>query len=133
MLAGLLFALVLVPFRVIANEALWAKLEAGGQVVLMRHAVTTPGVGDPPGMRLDDCATQRNLTDEGRRHARRTGEAFRVPRRRPSSACFRAPGAVASRPRDWRSASKAQKPDSLSNLFGRPENRVAAGRRAATR
>ncbi len=27
----------------------------------MRHAITTPGVGDPAGMRLDDCASQRNL------------------------------------------------------------------------
>jgi len=34
--------------------------------------------GDPPGFRLDDCATQRNLTDEGRGHAKRIGEAFRA-------------------------------------------------------
>ncbi len=34
------------------------------------------GFGDPPGFRLEDCATQRNLSDEGRAHARRTGEAF---------------------------------------------------------
>ena len=61
-----------------ASEQLWALLKGGGQVVLMRHAITTPGVGDPPGMRLDDCSTQRNLTDEGRRHARQTGEVFRA-------------------------------------------------------
>lgn len=59
------------------EEQLWALLASGGQVVLMRHAVTTPGVGDPPGMRIDDCSTQRNLTDEGRRHARAIGEAIR--------------------------------------------------------
>jgi len=44
----------------------------------MRHAVTTPGVGDPAGFRLDDCATQRNLTDAGREDARRVGAAFRT-------------------------------------------------------
>ena len=60
-----------------ASEALWSLLKGGGQAVLIRHAITTPGVGDPPGMRLDDCATQRNLTDEGRRDAGRLGEAFR--------------------------------------------------------
>jgi broad specificity phosphatase PhoE len=29
-------------------------------------------------MRLDDCASQRNLTDAGRAHARRVGDAFRA-------------------------------------------------------
>ena len=61
-----------------ADEALWRLLKAGGQVVLMRHAVTTPGVGDPDGMVLHDCRTQRNLSDEGRAHARQVGEAFRA-------------------------------------------------------
>ena len=59
-----------------ASEAeLWSLLKGGGQVVLMRHALTTPGVGDPPGMRTDDCSTQRNLTEAGRKHARAIGEA----------------------------------------------------------
>jgi phosphohistidine phosphatase SixA len=39
----------------------------------MRHASTGPGLGDPPGYRLDDCSTQRNLSDEGRAEARRAG------------------------------------------------------------
>jgi broad specificity phosphatase PhoE len=61
-----------------ANEELWALLKDGGVVVLMRHTVTTPGVGDPPGMVVDKCATQRNLTDEGRRYAKAIGEAWRA-------------------------------------------------------
>ncbi len=61
-----------------ASESLWTLLKGGGQVVLMRHAITTPDVGDPPGMRLDACSTQRNLTDAGRAHARQAGEAFRA-------------------------------------------------------
>lgn len=64
--------------RVHADEGTWRLLQAGGQVVLMRHAVTVPGVGDPEGMVLHDCRTQRNLSDEGRAHARQVGEAFRV-------------------------------------------------------
>jgi len=61
-----------------ADEGLWELMRGGGQVVVMRHAVTTPGVGDPAGFRLDDCATQRNLTDTGRDDARRVGAAFRT-------------------------------------------------------
>ena len=59
------------------DDALWALLKSGRQVVLVRHGVTTSGVGDPPGFKLNDCATQRNLTEAGRADARRLGEAFR--------------------------------------------------------
>jgi phosphohistidine phosphatase SixA len=45
----------------------------------MRHA-RAPGTGDPADFRLEDCATQRNLSDEGRIQARRIGEAFRQRR-----------------------------------------------------
>jgi len=60
-----------------ADDALWTLLKKGSEVVLLRHAVTTAGVGDPPGFKLQDCATQRNLTDAGRAAARRLGDAFR--------------------------------------------------------
>lgn len=70
--------LLALPAAARASEPLWAALKTGGQAILIRHAITTPGVGDPPGMRLDDCASQRNLTDAGRAHARRVGEAFRA-------------------------------------------------------
>ena len=49
-------------------------------MVLIRHCATVAGLGDPPGFRLDDCATQRNLSDDGRAHARRIGERFRAER-----------------------------------------------------
>ena len=57
---------------------LWAALRAGGHVALVRHAGTGGGSGDPPGFRLDDCATQRNLTDKGRAEAGLLGERFRA-------------------------------------------------------
>ena len=60
-----------------ADEA-WAALAKGGQVVLIRHGNAPPGYGgDPPGFRIDDCHTQRNLDDLGRQQARALGEAFR--------------------------------------------------------
>jgi broad specificity phosphatase PhoE len=58
-------------------DTAWAALRAGGAVVVLRHAQTVPGIGDPPGYRLDDCVTQRNLSDEGRQQARRLGAALR--------------------------------------------------------
>ena len=72
-----LLAVCLAPTVACADEALWKLLQSGGQVVLIRHALTTPGVGDPEGMRLSDCATQRNLSEEGREHARKLGGVLR--------------------------------------------------------
>ena len=57
------------------KEDVWAALRAGG-IVLLRHA-EAPGIGDPPGFRLEDCATQRNLSAPGREQARRMGEQLR--------------------------------------------------------
>jgi broad specificity phosphatase PhoE len=62
----------------VGDESLWALLRAGGHVVLVRHAATEPGVGDPPGFRLEDCSTQRNLSEVGRREAQRLGQGLRA-------------------------------------------------------
>jgi phosphohistidine phosphatase SixA len=59
-----------------AQDSFWQLLREGGCIVLMRHALTEPGVGDPPGFRLDDCRTQRNLSAAGREQSRRVREAF---------------------------------------------------------
>lgn len=63
------------PADVATEEAAWQALSRPGATVLMRHAYA-PGVGDPPGMRIGDCRTQRNLDDSGREQARRLGQAF---------------------------------------------------------
>ena len=52
-------------------------MRAGGVLILLRHASTEPGIGDPPGFSLSDCTTQRNLSRIGRDEARRIGEALR--------------------------------------------------------
>lgn len=57
-------------------QDLWQALAGGGHVVLMRHALA-PGTGDPENFRLGDCATQRNLSAEGRAQARQLGVRFR--------------------------------------------------------
>jgi hypothetical protein len=72
----LLLALTPLPRRARAEEAAWEALQNGG-IVLLRHAIA-PGGGDPLGMRLGDCATQRNLDAAGRDQARRIGDAIRA-------------------------------------------------------
>lgn len=72
-MAGLAGALAL-PARS-DDAALLRELRAGG-ALLMRHAQTVPGVGDPPGWRLDQCSTQRNLDERGIAHAQRLGRWF---------------------------------------------------------
>lgn len=74
-----LFCAVLIgllsPAPALADAAARALLAEGGRTVLIRHA-TAPGTGDPTGFVLDDCSTQRNLSDEGRAQARRIGARF---------------------------------------------------------
>ncbi|MDB5745927.1 MAG: histidine phosphatase family protein [Massilia sp.] len=61
----------------LTGDALWQRMRSGGVTVLMRHAQTVPGIGDPPGFLLGQCPTQRNLSNTGRRDARSIGAAFR--------------------------------------------------------
>ncbi len=51
-----------------ALAGLLEDLTDGQHVLLMRHA-DAPGVGDPPGYRLDQCSTQRNLGEVGRQQS----------------------------------------------------------------
>lgn len=75
-LAALLLALIAGPAT--ADPAAQARA-MGADVIFLRHAIA-PGTGDPAGFRLDDCATQRNLSDEGRAQARAIGDAIRESR-----------------------------------------------------
>ena len=116
-----LLAMLSLPLPALADEALWSLLKKGGHVVLMRHAVTTPGVGDPPGFRLDDCSTQRNLTDEGRRDARRVGAAFRAHGIVVESV-YASPWCRCVETANL-AFGKSEVSTALSNLFTHPENR----------
>jgi phosphohistidine phosphatase SixA len=59
-----------------AEADLWTALRNGEAAVLMRHALA-PGTGDPGHFDVNDCATQRNLSDTGRAQAAAIGERFR--------------------------------------------------------
>jgi broad specificity phosphatase PhoE len=96
-------------------------------VILIRHAITTPGVGDPPGFKLEDCETQRNLTDEGRAHARRVGEAFRA-RGIPVAQVLSSPWCRCMETARLAFGTPGEVSTALGNLFGRPEAREPQAR-----
>ena len=81
---ALLIATSAWPWAAHADDAVAARLAAGGVVIAFRHALA-PGTFDPPGFRLDDCGTQRNLSDEGRAHAQRIGAWFRKRKLAPAA------------------------------------------------
>lgn len=54
----------------------WPALRQGGLLLFMRHA-NAPGIGDPANFAVDDCATQRNLSDRGREQAQAVGARLR--------------------------------------------------------
>ena len=57
------------------NKKLFNQLEDGGKLIFIRHAYA-PGSGDPDNFNLNDCSTQRNLSEEGRKQAEYIGEFF---------------------------------------------------------
>jgi broad specificity phosphatase PhoE len=120
LLRGLLFLALAFAGAAHADEALWAKLQAGGLVVFLRHGLTDPGAGDPPGFKLGDCKTERNLNAAGRAESKRLGEAFRrrrVPVAQVLSSewcrCKDTAELAFGRYETW---------SALNNSFGRPEN-----------
>ena len=49
--------------------------EINANVIFLRHS-WAPGFGDPENFKIDDCSTQRNLSDEGVLQARKIGKFF---------------------------------------------------------
>jgi phosphohistidine phosphatase SixA len=130
-----LLVVCLAPFAACANDAIWKLLQGGGQVVLVRHALTTPGVGDPEGMTLSDCATQRNLSAQGREDARKLGDELRR-RDVPIGAILSSPWCRCIETSRLLLGREPEIEPALGNVFGRPEQgkaQVATLREIASR
>jgi phosphohistidine phosphatase SixA len=56
----------------------WAALRGDGHVALIRHAPAPGPAGDPSDYKLDECTTQRNLSEQGRAQARALGARLRM-------------------------------------------------------
>ena len=64
----IIFIYFLVSIKANSNEQLINQLKEGGNLIFIRHAYA-PGNGDPINFDLNDCSTQRNLNEEGRKQA----------------------------------------------------------------
>ena len=51
------------------------NLKVGGKLIFIRHAYA-PGGGDPENFNINDCSTQRNLSESGRIQSRKIGNFF---------------------------------------------------------
>ena len=58
-----------------ANKNIIKNLKEGGNIIFIRHALA-PGSGDPENFDLNDCNTQRNLSNQGIKQSRRLGLFF---------------------------------------------------------
>lgn len=67
----------------LALPCVHAQREPASPVLVIRHALTTPGIGDPATFVLERCETQRNLSDEGRAQARAFGRRLAALRWQP--------------------------------------------------
>tara|TARA_B100001057_G_scaffold432761_1_gene461103 strand:- start:966 stop:1523 length:558 start_codon:yes stop_codon:yes gene_type:complete len=64
------------PIKADLNKNLMTQLKDGGKIIFIRHAYA-PGNGDPSNFNLNDCSTQRNLNEDGRKQAVDIGKFFR--------------------------------------------------------
>jgi hypothetical protein len=81
--AGAALAWPLLPLWAAGGDEVAGLLRGGGVVIAFRHALA-PGTFDPPGFKPGVCATQRNLSDEGRAQARRIGAWFEARQLSPA-------------------------------------------------
>jgi phosphohistidine phosphatase SixA len=86
--AATLGALSVWPVHAAADKAhaelaqLWRR---EGGALIVRHAVTESGLGDPPGFVLGQCSTQRNLSDAGRQASLGMGSWMKAQNFKPDA------------------------------------------------
>jgi phosphohistidine phosphatase SixA len=66
------------PPNVLDGRALVAALRAGGYVLYFRHGITDHSIDDTDRVNLTNCATQRPLSEAGRKQMRATGKAIKA-------------------------------------------------------
>ena len=72
----IIFISINLPLKAETNQNLIAELKKGGKLIFIRHAYA-PGIGDPDNFDIDNCNTQRNLNDVGRKQAKKIGAFFK--------------------------------------------------------
>ena len=59
-----------------ASDQAWNIAQEGNKIILIRHSLA-PGGGDPPGFKIKDCKTQRNLNKKGINQSKKIGKLFK--------------------------------------------------------
>ena len=76
-----LFLLIIISLtisnQVLSEDKILESLKEGGKIIFIRHAYA-PGGGDPENFNINDCSTQRNLSDEGINQSKLIGEFFKT-------------------------------------------------------
>ena len=76
-----LFLLIIISLtisnQVLSEDKILESLKEGGKIIFIRHAYA-PGGGDPQNFNINDCSTQRNLSDEGINQSKLIGEFFKT-------------------------------------------------------
>jgi len=77
-----LFHIILFIFLILTNEIkanindqILVNIQKGGNLIFIRHA-HAPGNGDPDNFDINDCSTQRNLSDSGKVQSKKIGKFF---------------------------------------------------------
>ena len=71
----IIFITINSPIKADSKQNLINELKQGGKLIFIRHAYA-PGGGDPDNFEINDCKTQRNLSDTGREQANKIGYFF---------------------------------------------------------
>ena len=72
----IIFISISSPIKADSNKSLINELKKGGKLIFIRHAYA-PGGGDPDNFDINDCNTQRNLSNSGRKQAKNIGIFFK--------------------------------------------------------
>ena len=72
----IIFISISSPIKADSNLNLINELKEGGNLIFIRHAYA-PGSGDPKYFDINDCKTQRNLSNIGRDQSKKIGSFFK--------------------------------------------------------
>jgi phosphohistidine phosphatase SixA len=71
----IIFIFIIFSTTVNSQEKLIDLLKDGNKLIFIRHSYA-PGNGDPTNFKLNDCSTQRNLSNEGIIQSKKIGKFF---------------------------------------------------------
>ena len=72
----IIFITINSPIKADSNQNLINELKQGGKLIFIRHAYAPCG-GDPSNFDINDCNTQRNLSNLGKEQAKKIGFFFK--------------------------------------------------------